>query len=141
MAESTKKSSEPSSSGSMSSTVGMATEGATASEDRAETQVQDASWPQPGDEGYVHPDGTPQSVGQLEANRQAAADRAAVGSAVHGAPLATPGPDPEGETAKAAARADQYADANGGHKEPGGVAAAQRVGTDDAADKTPLRNA
>lgn len=46
-----------------------------------------ADWPKPGEEGFVHPDGTPQSVAQLEANKQAAADRAAAGSTLHGAPL------------------------------------------------------
>ncbi|MET9301779.1 hypothetical protein ABZX66_20895 [Micromonospora aurantiaca] len=74
----------------------------------AEKQQSAADWPKPGEEGYVHPDGTPQSVQQLADNRRAAADRAAAGSLVHGAPLATPGPDPEGEAAKAAARAEAY---------------------------------
>lgn len=44
------------------------------------------SWPKPGDEGFVHPDGTPQSARQLIENRQAAANREAAGSRVHGAP-------------------------------------------------------
>ncbi|MFI6270730.1 hypothetical protein [Micromonospora zamorensis] len=74
----------------------------------AEEQQSAADWPKPGEEGYVHPDGTPQSVQQLADNRRAAADRAAAGSLVHGAPLATPGPDPQGEAAKAAARAEAY---------------------------------
>ena len=43
-------------------------------------------WPKPGDEGFVHPDGTPYSMQQLRENRQAAMNRAAAGSAVHGAP-------------------------------------------------------
>jgi len=80
----------------------------TPSQDRAKEQEKDSSWPKPGEEGYVTPDGTPQSVAQLAANKQAAADRARAGSIVHGAPLATPGPDPEGETAKAAARAAKH---------------------------------
>jgi hypothetical protein len=45
-----------------------------------------AGWPKPGDEGFVHPDGTPQSVQQLADNRRAALDRAAAGSVVHGGP-------------------------------------------------------
>lgn len=43
-------------------------------------------WPKPGEEGFVHPDGTPQSARQLIENRQAAANREAAGSQVHGAP-------------------------------------------------------
>jgi hypothetical protein len=74
----------------------------------AEKQQAAAEWPKPGDEGYVHPDGTPQSRQQLEDNRRAAADRAAAGSIIHGAPLATPGPDPERQTAAAAERAESY---------------------------------
>ena len=77
-----------------------------ASQDRAESQG-GSGWPAPGQEGFVHPDGTPQSVAQLEANKQAAADRARAGSSLHGAPLATPGDDPGAETAKAIARADE----------------------------------
>jgi hypothetical protein len=57
-----------------------------ASQDVAESQG-GSGWPEPGQEGFVHPDGTPQSVAQLEANKQAAADRAAAGSIIHGAPL------------------------------------------------------
>lgn len=72
----------------------------------AKQQQGDSSWPVPGDEGYVHPDGSPQSVAQLEANRRAAADRAAAGSAIHGAPLATPGPQAADEQAAAVARAE-----------------------------------
>lgn len=75
-----------------------------ASQNAAESQG-GAGWPAPGQEGFVHPDGTPQSVAQLNANKQAAADRAAAGSILHGAPLATPGDDPGAETAKAIARA------------------------------------
>lgn len=74
----------------------------------AEQQQSVGDWPKPGEEGYVHPDGTPQSQRQMADNQLAAADRAAAGSILHGAPLATPGPDPEGETAKAAARAESY---------------------------------
>ncbi|MEV4093796.1 hypothetical protein [Streptosporangium saharense] len=76
--------------------------------EKAEEQQADSSWPKPGEEGYVHPDGTPQSVQQLEDNRRAAADRAAAGSVVHGAPLATPGPDVQTERDKAVERAESY---------------------------------
>jgi hypothetical protein len=62
---------------------------------RAAGQVDDSGWPKPGDEGYVHPDGTPQSVAQLAGNRQAALDRAAVGSIVHGAPAVQRGGRPD----------------------------------------------
>jgi hypothetical protein len=65
-------------------------------------------WPRPGEEGYVHPDGTPQSQRQLEDNKRAAADRAAAGSTVHGAPLGTPGPTPDVERAKAVEAAENY---------------------------------
>ena len=71
-------------------------------------QQGDSSWPVPGDEGYVIPDGTPQAAKQLEDNRRAAADRAAAGSVVHGAPAATPGPQVLGEAAAAAQRAEDY---------------------------------
>lgn len=54
--------------------------------DASAEQQASATWPLPGQEGFVHPDGTPQSVAQLTDNQQAAADRAAAGSAVHGAP-------------------------------------------------------
>lgn len=74
----------------------------------AARQQDDGSWPVPGDEGYVIPDGTPQAQAQLDANRRAAADRAAAGSSVHGAPAATPGPQLLGEQAAAQARAEQY---------------------------------
>lgn len=60
--------------------------GVEASPQVAEQQRSDGSWPRPGEEGFVHPTGTPQSVQQLEDNRRAAADRAAAGSGVHGAP-------------------------------------------------------
>jgi len=72
----------------------------------AKQQQGDSSWPIPGDEGYVHPDGTPGSVQQLADNRRAAADRAAAGSAVHGAPMATPGPQAAEQAAAALARAE-----------------------------------
>jgi hypothetical protein len=87
-----------------------------ASQDVADTQGGTA-WPEPGQEGFVHPDGTPQSQLQLAANKQAAADRAAAGSIIHGAPLATPGEDPGAETQKAidrAASGDTIVDAPGG---------------------------
>lgn len=72
----------------------------------AKQQQGDSAWPIPGDEGYVHPDGTPASVAQLADNRRAAADRAAAGSSVHGAPAATPGPQLGTEAAAAVARAE-----------------------------------
>lgn len=75
-----------------------------ASQVRAESQG-DAGWPKPGQEGFVHPDGTAQSVRQLADNKQAAADRAAAGSIIHGAPLGVPGDDPGAETQKAIDRA------------------------------------
>lgn len=74
----------------------------------AQKQQSDGSWPIPGDEGYVIPDGTPQASRQLAENRRAAADRAAAGSSVHGAPAATPGPQLLGEAAAAQARAESY---------------------------------
>lgn len=82
-------------------------------EDTFSTAVQqqgDAAWPVPGDEGFVHPDGTPQSVAQMEGNRRAAADRAAAGSILHGAPAATPGPQLQAETAAAVRRAEAPSD-------------------------------
>jgi len=66
----------------------------------ADKQQKDGSWPVPGDEGFVHPDGTPMSVTQLEENRQAQADRDHVGAVAHGAPLATPGPQADRITAE-----------------------------------------
>lgn len=72
----------------------------------AKQQQGDRAWPVPGDEGYVHPDGTPQSVQQLESNRLAAANRAAAGSIIHGAPMATPGPQMQSEMAAAVRRAE-----------------------------------
>jgi hypothetical protein len=76
----------------------------------AVAQQGDAAWPVPGDEGYVHPDGTPQSVQQMANNRRAAADRAAAGSTIHGAPAATPGPQLQAEAAAAARRAEAPSD-------------------------------
>ncbi len=73
-------------------------------------------WPDPGQEGFVHPDGTKQAAVQLEDNKQASADRAEIGSYIHGAPLGTPGPDPQGETEKAMARAKPQDDAVDGKK-------------------------
>ncbi|NUO97480.1 MAG: hypothetical protein HOW59_06075 [Nonomuraea sp.] len=87
-----------------------------ASQDAAEKQG-GSGWPEPGQEGFVHPDGTAQAEAQLAANKQAAADRAAAGSIIHGAPLGTPGEDPGAETAKAidrAAKGDEVVDAPGG---------------------------
>jgi hypothetical protein len=97
-------------------------------------QASDGAWPVPGDEGYVIPDGTPQAARQLEDNKRAAADRAAAGSSVHGAPAATPGPQLLGEAAAAQARADEYsgptmADAHAGTTQ------AIREGFDTATEK------
>lgn len=78
-------------------------------EDSPQTAVQqqgDSAWPIPGDEGYVHPDGTPQSAQQLIDNKRAAADRAAAGSSIHGAPAATPGPQLAQQAAAAVERAE-----------------------------------
>jgi hypothetical protein len=76
-----------------------------------------SGWPSPGQEGFVHPDGTQQAIQQLADNKQAAADRAAAGSIIHGAPLGTPGEDGGAETLKAMGRArdgDEVVDAPGG---------------------------
>lgn len=83
--------------------------GEQSSQDRAKKQG-GASWPEPGQEGFVHPDGTLQAETQLQENKRAAADRAAAGSIIHGAPLANPGPDPDAEMAKAVERADKATD-------------------------------
>jgi hypothetical protein len=96
---------------------------ATEDKDSFQTAVQqqgDRAWPVPGDEGYVHPDGTPMSVKQREDNERAAADRAAAGSILHGAPAATPGPQLQAEAAAAQRRAAADsavtpADAKAGH--------------------------
>jgi hypothetical protein len=98
---------------------------ATDDKDTFQTAVQqqgDSDWPVPGDEGFVHPDGTPLSMQQMANNRRAAADRAAAGSILHGAPAATPGPQLQAEAAKAAARAQEEspvtpAEARAGHAE------------------------
>lgn len=58
----------------------------TSSQEEKKNQGESAGWPKPGEEGYVHPDGTKQAEQQLEDNRRAAADRAAAGSILHGAP-------------------------------------------------------
>jgi hypothetical protein len=60
--------------------------GEQAAPEKAAEQQAAADWPRPGEEGFVHPDGTAQAARQLEENRRAAADRAAAGSTVHGAP-------------------------------------------------------
>lgn len=76
--------------------------------DTFQTAVQqqgDRAWPVPGDEGYVHPDGTELSERQRRDNERAAADRAAAGSIIHGAPAATPGPQLQEQAAAAQARA------------------------------------
>lgn len=77
-----------------------------------------AGWPDAGQEGFVHADGTPQSAKQLADNKQAAADRAAAGSIIHGAPLAVPGDDPGAETQKAV---DRAADGDDVVPAPGGA--------------------
>lgn len=59
-------------------------------------------WPQPGDEGYVTPEDTPQARTQLADNRWAASDRERAGSGVHGAP-AQGGVTPEVAAARQAA--------------------------------------
>jgi hypothetical protein len=78
----------------------------------AEKQQKDSAWPVPGDEGFVHPDGTPQSVKQLEDNKQAQADRDHVGAVLHGAPLATPGPQSHDVTGEKIANAAKVAAKN-----------------------------
>lgn len=100
----------------------------TASPQVAQEQQGAADWPKPGDEGYVHPDGTPQSQRQLEDNRRAAADRAAAGSTVHGAPMATPGPQAMQQQEAAVKRAQEYSGPT--------VADAQQGVTEFVADKT-----
>lgn len=82
--------------------------GEPAAAERAEQQRNADDWPQPGEEGYVHPDGTPQAEQQLADNRRAAADRAAAGSTVHGAPAANPGQDPGISAGIAEQRAADY---------------------------------
>ena len=84
----------------------IAVDAPTASQDRAADQG-GAGWPEPGQEGFVHADGTRQAEEQLRDNKQAAADRAAAGSILHGAPLAVPGDNPGAETQKAIDRARQ----------------------------------
>lgn len=100
----------------------------------AEKQQADSSWPVPGDEGYVIPDGTPQAAQQLEQNRRAAADRAAAGSTVHGAPMATPGPQVLGEQAAAEARAAHYSGPTIAERDAG-TTQAINDGFDKARDK------
>jgi hypothetical protein len=78
-----------------------------ASQVEADKQQKDAGWPLPGDEGFVHPDGTPQSVRQLADNRQAQADRDHAAAVVHGAPLASPGPQAGAVTAEKVAAASK----------------------------------
>ena len=94
----------------------IAVDAPTPSQDEAENQA-GSGWPKPGQEGFVHPDGTPYAAAQLEGNKHAAADRAAAGSIIHGAPLGRPGDDPGAETQKAMDRAregDEVVDAPGG---------------------------
>ncbi|MEV4001001.1 hypothetical protein [Actinomadura sp. NPDC049753] len=132
----------------------MADDKTTSSPNEAKRQQGDGDWPRPGDEGYVNPDGTPQAARQLEDNRRAAADRAAAGSTVHGAPLATPGPQAGAENLAAAKRAEAYsgttqAEAEEGltkfvrdkteeaAREGGSSVPADRAGQENAADRTP----
>jgi hypothetical protein len=83
--------------------------GEQAAAERAPEQQGDSSWPKPGEEGFVHPDGTPQAERQLAENRQAAQDRAAAGSTVHGAPVARNDvQDPGVSAAVAEKRAEEY---------------------------------
>lgn len=100
----------------------------------AKSQQSDGSWPVPGDEGYVIPDGTPQAAQQLAENRRAAADRAMAGSVVHGAPMATPGPQALGEAAAAQKRADEYSGPTDEDRQAG-VTKSIREGFDAAAEK------
>lgn len=88
-----------------------------ASAEESEKQRKDTGWPVPGDEGFVHPDGTPESVRQLEGNRQAQADRDHAGLVSHGAPLATPGPQANAITAEKVenARKNDAAEADEGN--------------------------
>lgn len=100
----------------------------TSSPEAAIEQQTAGGWPRPGEEGFVHPDGTPQAAQQLADNRRAAADRAAAGSTVHGAPLGTPGPNPEAE----ARRAGQAAADHSGTT----AAEARKAHTEFVRDKT-----
>lgn len=100
----------------------------------AQKQQGDNSWPVPGDEGYVIPDGTPQAAQQLADNRRAAADRAMAGSTVHGAPAATPGPQLLGEAAAAQERAEKYSGPTDTDRTEG-VTASIREGFDAATEK------
>jgi hypothetical protein len=113
----------------------------TASPVDAEKQQKDGSWPVPGDEGFVHPDGTPQAVGQLADNRQAQADRDHIGSVVHGAPLATPGPQAGAITSakvEAAAKLDTV-DEGQTWVEKSLAETAASVGKDQAAPAAPKK--
>lgn len=82
--------------------------GESSAAEKAGDQRGDGSWPRPGEEGFVHPDGTAQAAKQLEENRRAAADRAAAGSTVHGAPSLG------GDLGKAASVAEERAEAYSG---------------------------
>jgi hypothetical protein len=99
-----------------------------ASQVRADKQGD--GWPEPGQEGFVHADGTRQAEAQLADNKQAAADRAAAGSIIHGAPLGAPGENPGAETQKAIARAadgDTVVPAPGGSSKVVSAAEAKRT--------------
>lgn len=106
--------------------------------ERAPEQQVDA-WPNPGEEGYVHPDGTPQAERQLRENRQAAADRAAAGSIVHGAPAATNEVlDPGIAAGLAEKRAEDYSGPTEAEREEGVteyVAEASREAAESAAEQ------
>lgn len=118
--------------------------GEQASTERAVEQQAAGDWPKPGEEGYVHPDGTPQAAAQLAANRQAAQDRAAAGSIVHGAPTATPGQDPGVSSGLAVQRAEEFGGPSVDERDEkltetvrAGQAEAAQV--DPASDSTPER--
>jgi hypothetical protein len=100
----------------------------------AEKQQNDSAWPVPGDEGYVIPDGTPQAAQQLADNKRAAADRAAAGSTVHGAPMATPGPQAQEQAAAAVERAENYSGPTIEDRDAG-VTQSIRDGFETATDK------
>lgn len=87
----------------------------------------DSDWPRPGDEGFVHPDGTEQSERQMRDNRQAAANRAVAGSGVHGAPArggVRPGGPPVKPSALARAQAEHTEWVHEAHAAPAGDEAA-----------------
>lgn len=102
------------------------------SPERAADQVGNEAWPKPGDEGYVHPDGTPQAAGQLADNKRAAADRAAAGSIIHGAPAVQRGGRPDA-TDIANERAQAYSGPSTADRDEQ-LTATVREGQDQAAE-------